>query len=361
MANKHLKRNGTERSKGRVTARDVAELVGVSASTVSRVLNNSQTDLISDETRRRVLEAAEQLGYTPDPIARALRGAKSHLIGLIVREIADPFFARLISELSVQARALNYHLVLGHAHSDPTEALTMTKVLDTRHTDGVIVLGDLKDDEAALQQMLEGKHAVVAVCRGPSPTSLYTINTDNYMGIYRLFDHLVGLGHRRFGFIDGGWLGDLRERREAFLSYIQAHDLPLRPEWIQAQSNDAEGGYRAMQHLIACRERPTAVLAADDIMAIGALKAVVDAGLRVPADFSVVGFDDIDLAKFFCPALTTMRQPIDAMSAQVLKLLLELINDPQIVHEETLIRIPPQLVVRQSSAHPPEHTLGLQP
>lgn len=351
-----MAKQDSSRSRGRVTARDVAERVGVSPSTVSRVLNNQGSHLISEETRQRVIRTAAQLGYTPDPIARALRGKKSHLLGLIVREIADPFFARFISELSVQARELNYHLVLGHAQSDPAEALTMTDVLDTRHTDGVIVLGDLKDDEAALHEMLEGKHAVVAACRGPSPASLYTVNTDNHAGIAGLLDHLVDLGHRRFGFIDGGWLGDLRERREAFLHYLDARRLPLLPGWIQAESNNAEGGYRAMQTLIGMLERPTAVCAADDLMAVGALKAVADAGLRVPGDFSIVGFDDIDLARFFCPSLTTMRQPIDEMSRHVLSLILELIGDPQLQREQTLIQIPPVLVVRQSTGPVPERS-----
>lgn len=355
MAFSRVEKHASERlPKGRATARDVAQRVGVSPSTVSRVLNNTDSQLISAGTRQRVLEAAAELGYTPDPIARALRGKRSHLLGLIVREIADPFFARFIAELSVQARALNYHLVLGHAQSDPQEALAMTSVLDTRHTDGVIVLGDLKDDEAALHEMLAGNHAVVAVCRGPSPASLYTVNIDNFAGTYALLDHLRALGHRRFGFIDGGWLGDLRERREAFLGYIREHDLPLLPDWIQAEANNAGGGYRAMQVLLGLKERPTAVFAADDIMAIGALKAVTDAGLQVPRDISIVGFDDIDLAQFFCPALTTMRQPIDAMSAQVLKLILDLIDSPQRPQEETLIRIPPVLVIRQSTGPAPQ-------
>jgi DNA-binding LacI/PurR family transcriptional regulator len=353
MARKQATDNKAERPKGRVTARDVAERVGVSTSTVSRVLNNNASELISEETRQRVLQAAAQLGYTPDPIARALRGKKSNLLGLIVREIADPFFARFISELSVQARDLNYHLVLGHAQSDPEEALTMTDVLDTRHTDGVIVLGDLKDDEAALQELLAGKHAVVAVCRGPSPASLYTVNTDNYAGTYSLLEHLYELGHRRFGFIDGGWLGDLRERREAFVQYIKNRHLEFRQAWIQAQSNSPAGGYAAMRSLIDQPTRPTAVFASDDMMAIGALKAVADAGLQVPDDISVVGFDDIELAKFLCPALTTMRQPIDAMSQHVLELMLELINEPQLQREQTLIRIPPELVVRQSTGPVP--------
>ena len=355
MTSNTPKRRQSEQPKGRVTARDVAEHVGVSPSTISRVLNNTASDLISEETRQRVLEAAAQLGYTPDPFARALRGKKTHLLGLIVREIADPFFARFISELSGQARAMNYHLVLGHAQSDPEEALTMTSVLDMRHTDGVIVLGDLKNDEAALQEMLQGKHAVVALCRGPSPASLYTVNIDNRAGTYGLLDHLYDLGHRRFGFIDGGWLGDLRERREAFLRYVDERQLLARPEWIQARPNNAEGGYHAMQALIDLDEPPTAVVAADDIMAVGALKAVADAELRVPDDLSIVGFDDIDLARFFCPALTTMRQPIDRMSEHALDLMLELINQPQLQREETLIRIPPELIVRQSTGPAPNN------
>jgi len=353
MTTRKTRRREVQPPTGRVTARDVAARVGVSASTISRVLNNNAGDLISAETRQRVLQAAAELGYTPDPIARALRGKKSHLLGLIVREIADPFFARFISELSVQARQMNYHLVLGHAQSDPEEALTMTNVLDTRHTDGVIVLGDLKNDEAALQQMLQGKHAVVGVCRGPSPASLYTVNTDNYAGTYALLDHLYGLGHRKFGFIDGGWLGDLRERRDAFVRYVDERQLSVRPEWIQAQTNNADGGYRAMQVLLKLKEPPSAVFAADDIMAIGALKAVADASLRVPDDVSIVGFDDIDLGKFLCPSLTTMRQPIDVMSEYVLNLLLELINQPEVHREQTLIRVPPELVIRQSSGPAP--------
>ncbi len=349
MSKRQVRNESREHPKGRVTSRDVAERVGVSPSTVSRVLNNNGSDLISAETRQRVLQAAAELGYTPDPIARALRGKKSNLLGLIVREIADPFFAQFISELSIQAREMNYHLVLGHAQSDPNEALTMTDVLDTRHTDGVIVLGDLKDDEAALHEMLVGKHAVVGVCRGPSPASLVTVNTDNYAGVYGLLDHLYSLGHRRFGFVDGGWLGDIRERREAFLGYIADRNLNLRSEWIQAETNNAEGGYRAMQTLIGLADRPTAIVAADDLMAIGVLKAVTDAGLCVPADFSVVGFDDIELAQFFCPALTTMRQPIDEIIRHVLSLMFDLIGEPQLHRAETLIQIPPVLVVRQST------------
>jgi LacI family transcriptional regulator len=349
MARRQERTQGLSRRTGRVTAHDVAALVGVSTSTVSRVLSGASTDMISDNTRQRVIEAAAQLGYTPDPIARALRGKKSHLLGLIVREIDDPFFARFIARLSMQAREINYHIVLGHAQSDPQEALKMTDVLDTRHTDGVFVLGDLRDDEIALEEMLQGKHAVVALCRGPSPASLYTVNTDNYAGTHLLLDHLYELGHRRVGFIDGGWLGDIRERREAYFDYLKMRGLESRAGWVQAETNGADGGYRAMRRLLELHRRPTAIFASDDIMAIGALKAICDAGLQVPRDISVVGFDDIELAQYLCPSLTTMRQPIDEMIREALRLMLELIDGDNTSLSEMVIRIPPVLVVRQST------------
>lgn len=337
----------------RVTARDVAELVNVSPSTVSRVLSGAKSDMISEETRQRVHEAAQELGYAPNPIAQALRGKKLRLLGLIVREIADPFFASFIAELSIQAREQNYHIVLGYAQSDPQEALEMTNVLDTRHTAGVFILGDLHNDEAALEEMLKDNHAVVAMCRGPSPVMIYTVNSDNFAGIRIMIDHLYELGHRHIGFIDGGWLGDIRERQQAFVDYLHELNLPTPFKWIQGGANSFHGGYQAMQQLLNLSEQPTAVTASDDVMAIGALKAVSDAGFHVPEDISVAGFDDIEMAQYTYPALTTIRQPIEEISRQALQFMLDLIDNQDTQQEKTIIRIPPELIVRQSTGPVP--------
>ncbi|HVO41495.1 MAG TPA: substrate-binding domain-containing protein, partial [Aggregatilineales bacterium] len=232
----------------------------------------------------------------------------------------------------------------------PREALQMTDLLDTRHTDGVFILGDLKNDEAVLTDMVHhSQQAVVALCRGPSPASLYTINTDNAAGSRKLLDHLAERGHRSFAFLDGGWLGDMRERREAYLAYLSENDLEQRPEWMQPESNDPGGGYRAMSRLLELDRQPTAVFAADDLMALGAVKAVFDSGRRVPDDVSVVGFDDIEMAEYYCPSLTTIRQPIEEMNRQALSLMLDLINNPEAARAEIVIRIKPELVVRQST------------
>jgi LacI family transcriptional regulator len=342
------------RKRRKASAKDVAELAGVSQSTVSRVLNNAKSDLISQETRERVMEAARQLAYSPNPIARALRGKKLHLLGVIVRDIADPFFANFIAELISQARLQNYHIVLGHAGSNPEEALEFTDVLDARHTDGVFLLGDLKGDESALKEMLRFTHALVALCRGPSPASIYTINTDNFAGTDYVMDHLYNLGHRKIGFIDGGWLGDIQERREAFLSYIMRQGLPFNQEWVQMANNDSAGGYLAMTRILALADRPTAIFASDDVMALGAMKAIADFGLKIPDQISIVGFDGIDVASFSCPSLTTVSQPIRAMVLQALKLMMQLIDDPENSPKQRVIRLAPELIVRQSTGPAPQ-------
>ncbi len=333
----------------RVSARDVARLASVSQSTVSRVLNNARADMISAETRERVMDAAQSLGYSPDPVARALRGQRSGLLGLILRDITDPFCACLTAELTTQARLHNYHIVLGNASSNPEQALQFTNILDARHTDGIFLLGDLQGDKSALQEKLRFTQALVAICRGSSPADLYTVNPDNFAGVRILLDHLTSLGHRQIGFLNGGCKGDFREREEAFRSYMHEHNLPLHNGWIQSEPNDPQGGYLAMSRILAIRDRPSAVFAADDLMALGAVKAANTVGCRVPDELSVVGFDDIELSGYFCPALTTVSQPVVKMAAKAMELMMQLILDPEQAPEQRLIRLAPHLVVRQSS------------
>ncbi len=354
MANspKRSSRSSTA-GRARVTVRDVARIVGVSPSTVSRVLNNgTRSEFISEETRRRVRQVAQELGYTPSPIAKALRGGSSGLIGLIVHEIADPFFASLIQELSNNARSRGYQIVLGYAHGDPDQALTVSSVLDTRHVDGMIVLGDLTHDELILGAILENVTAAVGLCRGRSSQTLFTINTDNAAGVRILFDHLYGLGHRHIGYLDGGLIGDISERREAFLACMAERGLEVRPAWIREAVDGLAGGYQAMTDLIAQGDLPTALMAADDVIALGAMKAALQHGLRVPEDLSITGFDDIEMAKFMHPGLTTIRQPIDLLSHQAIDSLLEQVAQRPPVSDASMMRFTPTLQVRQSTAQP---------
>jgi LacI family transcriptional regulator len=337
----------------RVTVRDVASAVGVSASTVSRALSGGPgSEVISEETRRKVLDVARQLGYSPSPIAKALRGGRSNLIGLILREIDDPFFSRLSRELITCARDAGYQIVLGYAHGDPEKALNVGSVLDTRHIDGVVVMGDLTHNEQVLTTLLSTVPAAVGLCRGASQQGLFTVNSDNVAGIEALLTHLFDFGHRRIAYLDGGLIGDIRERRQAFLSEAGRRELTVPADYVQEAADGLAGGYQSMRRLLALSQRPTAVIASDDMLAIGAIKAALDAGLSVPKDISITGFDDIELAQYSFPSLTTARQPTRTMVNQALSSLLILIEGRRLPDTESILRIPPKLIVRQSTAAP---------
>lgn len=338
----------------KVTSRDVADLAGVSQSTVSRVLNSTdENSFISKDTAARVRNAAAQLGYSPNPIARALRGEKTNLIGLVVREISDPFFAGLIEAISFEAKSRGLNVVLGHVHGDPNEGLQLTRVLDSRQCDGVVFLGDLRDDQSVIQTIVRENHPVVALCRGNRDVNIPVVNCDNSAGIEMIINHLIDHNHKRITFVDGGWFGDIKERREAFLSYKQSHGLDKSFSWIQAEENSFEGGYRAMGSLLGLSQRPTAVVAADDAMAIGIMKAIHDNGLQIPKDISVIGFDDIPFAKYTCPSLSSVRQPIESMAKRALDVLIDQISNPAEERKAKFENLTPELMIRESSGKAP--------
>src|SRR5919197_5639950 len=203
------------------TMRDIARLAGVSQSTVSRVLNDAPTRVpIAAETRERVTEAARTLGYRPNPLARGLRGAPTMLIGAVVRDITDPFFAGAIEALSVEARGRGYNVVLGHAHGRADEALELTAVLETRHCDAIVILGDMQDQPRLLADLRTSLVPVVAMWQGSSPLEGPTVDVDNRAGILAALNHLVELGHERIAFVSGRPLGDIRERQAAFEAFM---------------------------------------------------------------------------------------------------------------------------------------------
>ena len=332
-----------------VTGKDIAELAGVSQSTVSRVLSSTGDDsLISEKTAARIRAIAKEVGYSPNPIARALRGEKTYLIGLIVREIADPFFAGIIEELIGGFRQFGYSVILGHGHSDPTEALEITRVLDSRQCDGMIFLGDLNDDMKYIKSIIEQDHPAVTMCRGNQPDPIPSVNCNNASGTRMLIDHLLELGHKKIDFIDGGSIGDIRERRTAF-SQLEEQYSNLFNTIITAERNNFEGGYKAAKTLLEKEDLPTAIMAADDGMAVGVLSALKDAGFDVPGQISVTGFDDIELSKYLVPGLTTIRQPIEEMSKAVIDMLLKLINKQSLTEAEMNVILEPKLIVRDSS------------
>lgn len=337
------------------TMKDIAEETGVSRSTVSRVLSNAPVIVpIAPQTRERVLAAAGRLGYRPNPLARALRGAPTMLLGAIVRDITDPFFAGAIEAVSVHARALGYNIVLGHAHSMATEAHALAAILEARQCDAILMLGDMSDQPELIEELHDTHVPVVALWQGTELRSISAVNVDNRVGIAAAMTHLAGLGHRRIAFVGGRPLGDIQERETAYVEAM-ARIIPALPDgYVQRMANTAAEGEAALRALMSLPTPPTAIVAATDALAIGVLRGAYVAGVRVPADLSVVGFDDIPWAATTVPALTTVRMPTAEMAAAAIKVAIRLAGQPiRDRPQASIVRVfRPELVVRESTAPP---------
>ncbi len=303
--------------------KDIAIATGVSRSTVSRILNNAPLTVpIAKETRERVLASARDLGFRPNPLARALRGAPMMLLGAIVRDITDPFFAGAIEAVSSAARARGYNIVLGLAHARATEALELAAILEARQCDGILLLGDMGDQPRLLADLRDSHVPVVTMWQGTRLDLIPGVQVDNRLGTRLAVDHLIGLGHRRIAFVGGRLLGDIRERQSAYTEAVSAILGEVPKGYLQHVANTPEGGESALAALLRLSPRPTAVVASTDVVAIGVLRGALLRGVNVPGDLSVVGFDDIPMARSAVPGLTTIRMPIAAMAAEAIALAL---------------------------------------
>ena len=333
--------------------RDIAALAGVSQSTVSRVLNDAPTRIpIAPDARERVLLAARKLGYRPNPLARGLRGASTMLLGAVVRDITDPFFAGAIEALSGAAREHGYNVVLGHAHGSADEALALTAVLETRHCDAIVILGDMQDQPSLLADFRDSIVPVVALWQGSSPLEVPSVDVDNRAGIRAGLQHLVDLGHERIAFVSGRLLGDIRERQAAFVEFMEEHFGRVPEGYVQQVPNTPWGGETALYALLEIDPPPTAIVTSTDVLAVGVLHAAYSAGRVVPDQLSVVGFDDILLASHTVPALTTLRMPTGEIVRAGVQLAIDFARDASLPRRPDVKVIQPSLVVRQSTAPP---------
>ncbi len=335
------------------TMRDIAELAGVSQSTVSRVLNDVPTRVpIAAKTRERVTLAARKVGYRPNPLARGLRGAPTMLLGAVVRDITDPFFAGAIDALSVAAMGHGYNVVLGNARGRADEALALTAVLETRHCDAIVLLGDMQEQPRLYADLGDLLVPVVGLWQGSGPLGVSTVDVDNLSGVLAGLEHLVGLGHERIAFVSGRPLGDIRERHAAFTEFIGARFGRVPDGYVQHVANAPSGGEMAVHALMALAPPPTAIMTSTDTLAVGVLHAAHSRGVVVPRDLSVVGFDDILLASHTVPALTTLRMPTTEIVAEGVRLAIQFSRDPTAPRDQGVTLFAPSLIVRQSTGPP---------
>jgi DNA-binding LacI/PurR family transcriptional regulator len=339
----------------RPSAKDVAARAGVSPTTVSFVLNDRPGAAISQATRARVRSAAAELGYQPHASARGLAAGRSHILGLVLRQspeqvAEDALLAETIRGLSSAAQAAGYRvLVEPLSYRDGDDAAGYASLLRSRGTDGLVVSGPRIEDRELAALARDGAPIVI---QGALPGSdIPSVDVDNVAAAAVAVGHLVALGHRVIGCITNAPFNytAARERREGYRQAIREAGLAADERLVVEANFDAASGRRAMARLL---EQPdlTAVFVASDVVALGALAAIREAGLRVPEDVSVVGFDDVPLAAFFDPPLTTIRLPAEDLGRAAGLALLDRIAG-RVVATRTIL--PTELVIRSSSGPPP--------
>ncbi|MGH2461131.1 MAG: LacI family DNA-binding transcriptional regulator [Chloroflexota bacterium] len=333
---------------------DLARAAGVSVTTVSRVINNADYP-VREATRQRVLKAAAELEYSPSALARALVTRRTRIVGVVVHDILDPYFGEIVRGIQDAAGEHGYLTIVCNSDRQVATELNYLRLFRDYRVDGIILAGggqldggpDDADWPAALRIQEKGTR-IIALAPQPFPTHLVTI--DNQRASREMTAYLLGLGHRRIGFIEGPpRLLTSRLRRDGFAEALAAVGQPPDPELIVPGNFDLESGARAASHFLGLDRPPTAIFATNDEMAVGCLETLRRRGVRVPADVSVVGFDDVRFLQFVDPRLTTVHVPLHDLGATAMRQLLRALDDEPI--EPTLV-LEHELVVRESSAPP---------
>jgi LacI family repressor for deo operon, udp, cdd, tsx, nupC, and nupG len=329
-----------------VSIKDIAKAACVSYSTVSRALSNSPR--VKPETRERIKSLAEEMGYLPSAVARSLVTRRTQTIGAVVPTILDLFFAEVIHAIEEQALEYGYSVILANSGGEPQRELAELQALRERRVDGIILAAAHSGSRYA--SALEGTDLPVVIINNVHKEHYgYSVEMDNFAGSREAVQHLLEQGHRRIAYITGPdteW--DSFERLRGYEQTLLTAGLPVDSALIVNGGLHPFQGMEAARRLLALSSPPTAIFCYNDTVALGAVRAAHVAGLRIPHDLSIVGFDDIALAAYFEPPLTTVAQPKREMGRQAVQMLLDLLEGKPV--EDCVL--PGHLVIRESTMSP---------
>ena len=334
-----------------VTIKDVARLAKVSVATVSRVINTSAP--VRDDTRARVLKVARDLRFAPNSAARTLSSRQASALGVILPDLYGEFFSELLRGIDLEAQRSGHALLVSSSHHDAHGVSVAVRAMRGR-VDGLLVMAP-ELSPAALTSAIPDSMPTVILNAPPTSGAAASVMVDNMGGTRAVVHHLVKLGHRDVAFICGPrGNSDAAARLRGFRAAMRSAGLPVSQERVLPGDFTEEGGWKAVRELMArASARPTALVAANDAMAVGALLALHEANVGIPHDISVVGFDDIPIARYVTPSLTTVHVAIDVLGARAASLLFRALADPASrvgTHREV---IPAELIVRHSCGPPP--------
>ncbi|WP_030619246.1 LacI family DNA-binding transcriptional regulator [Streptomyces sclerotialus] len=322
---------------------DVARRAGVSVATVSHVLN--ETRPVRPDTRKSVLDAIDELGYTHNTLARSLVTARTRSIGLAVSAISNPYFTEILQGVEAGALEAGYSLLIADPHDDPAHERKVVQLLHERRVDGMIVAPSA--EPAELVEYVTKREVPTVFLDRLVGDAHDQVCAENTAPVRQLVEHLADLGHTRIGLIAGlPGLSTTTERVAGYREGLRSRGLPFAPELLAGGNSEAEGAEDATRHLLAAPEPPTAVITANNAMTIGALKALGELGLRVPGDIALACFDDFSWADLFSPRLTVISQPSREIGAAAVQLLLDRLETP--ARPPRTIRLPCTFIHRTS-------------
>jgi LacI family transcriptional regulator len=331
---------------GNVTISDVARLSGVSSMTVSRVINRSER--VSPETRQRVEQAIDELGYVPSRLARGMIRQKTGTLALIVPDVANPFFTLIVRGAEDVARRAAYRIIFCDTRADLAIEREVVEEMIAHRVDGVAIAPVSDRSRSHLQRLARFGVPFVLIDRTVPGTDCDVVVGDSVGGARRLVEHLISLGHTRIGMIvESDEVSTARDRRQGYMDALNAAGLGLDPSLVVRATVDPDGGSEGMRRLLELDDPPTAVFTVNNLVAVGAIEAVRSNGLEVPDDVALVCFDDIEYASRLYPFLTVMAQPAETLGTLGTQLLLERIEGRAPAQNRVVV-LPAQFIVRKS-------------
>jgi LacI family transcriptional regulator len=328
-----------------VTIKDVAREAGVSIATVSRILNGS--GVVSEKLMEKVQSAVEATGYQPNAVARALKIKESKSIGLIIPDIENPFFPALVRGVEDTARKYDYSVILCNSDGYAAEEKRYIRFLHSKQVDGIVFTGGIDSDEN-LSLLSDLAIPVVTLDRQSKLVKVSSVGADNYYGATLAVEHLIQQGARKIAFLGGAArLSVAAERFQGYQDVLKKQGISLSDDLILHGEFTFDSGYQNTMRLLKQQKEFDAVFAANDLIAFGVIECLAEQGIQVPQEVIVAGYDDIRMAGWYKPSLTTVRQPVYKMGQKTVEMLLALLSNPE--SEVQAERFRPELIIRNST------------
>lgn len=331
----------------RVTLRDIAELTGFSINTVSRALNNKEE--VHSDTRAKILATADKLGYRPNRLAKGLRSNKTGTIGVVVTDVANPFFSALVKGIAKAARDLDYSIILQDSDEDYAGEEEAIQVLLAEQVDGILIT-PVQSQQQTVERLTAAHFPFVLVGRYFHDLDTNYVVPDDYQGGFIATEHLLQQGYERIAMVNGPLhISSARERLEGFSDALNQYHVPIDESLVATGALTVEEGINLSRSILKRVPRPSAIVCYSDFVAFGVMQAIREIGLSIPEDIAVVGFDDVRMASCLQVPLTTVRSPKEELGRQAMQLLVRMLKDNHNVAETDKRKLDVALVVRESS------------